>query len=366
MENFLGDLLPALQGQGCRIAALVHDHGGGPGGEASRESGCELLWRVPCYGQLLHAPLSPDFGRQLARLAREFRPEVVHLHLPNVSAFWALLLPRLRKIPWVVHWHADVVSPRLEPRLTAAYWFYRPWERAVLARAAAVVATSPDYLASSRPLLPWRDKCHVVPLGLDPARMAAVGGGDEAGWGDGFRLLLVGRLTYYKGHEVAIAAVARLTGVELLIVGAGGGAAKLHRLIAALGVGGKVRLLGDLPAPRLHRLLASADALCLSSLERTEAFGLVLLEAMWYAKPVLATSVEGSGMGWVVEDGRTGLLTAPGDVAALAAAISRLRDEPALAAALGRAGREKMWKQFRIATVATRVGAIYRRILAKV
>lgn len=365
MENFLGDLLPALQRVGWRVAALVHGQGCEVATGEEEQSGIDLLRRVPSYGQLLYAPLSPDFGRQLERIVAEFQPDLLHFHLPNVSAFWGLLSARCKQIPWLVHWHADVVPSRLDPRLAVAYWLYRPWEQALLARAAAILVTSPPYLATSRPLAPWRAKCQVVPLGLDPGRMTAIADGAAEEWSGGswFRLLAVGRLAYYKGHEVLIEAAARLPGVEVVIVGGGGRAAKLQKLITSLGAGDRIKLAGTLPDAKLHALLASADALCLPSLERTEAFGLVLLEAMWYAKPVLATTVAGAGMSWVVEDGRTGFLTPPGDVAALAAAISRLATERAAAVACGRAGRQKVSQHFQIQTVATGITAIYRRLL---
>ena len=101
----------------------------------------------------------------------EFRPDVLHLHLPNTSAFWALKSRRARAIPWVVHWHSDVIGPGLDAKLKLFYPLYRPFEQALLKRADAVIATSPPYLESSRALQPFRDKCRVIPLGLDPARL---------------------------------------------------------------------------------------------------------------------------------------------------------------------------------------------------
>src|SRR5699024_5451513 len=101
----------------------------------------------------------------------EFKPDLLHLHLPNTSAFWAMAIPAARKIPWIVHWHADVVASRHDSKLALAYPLYRPFEQRFLKVASAIIATSPPYLESSSALAHWRDKCQVIPLGLDPARL---------------------------------------------------------------------------------------------------------------------------------------------------------------------------------------------------
>ncbi len=112
MEHFIGDLLPSLAQRGIEVAALVHDHSAG--GLAPVESvdgaGRVSVYRVPSYGRLLYAPVSPRFPVWLKRVTDDFKPDIVHLHLPNTSAFWALVLPGLRRLPWVIHWHADILG----------------------------------------------------------------------------------------------------------------------------------------------------------------------------------------------------------------------------------------------------------------
>src|SRR5690606_2081970 len=145
------------------------------------------------------APISPAFPLWLARAVKRWRPEVIHIHMPNLSAFWALLLPRARSVPWVIHWHSDIELSRRSLRL--AYPHYHLLERALLEGADTIIVTSPQYLEASQPLFPWRHKCHVVPLGVDPQRLPEVAPGETEGlWhGERLRLLAVGRLTYYKG-----------------------------------------------------------------------------------------------------------------------------------------------------------------------
>jgi glycosyltransferase involved in cell wall biosynthesis len=131
-----------------------------------------------------------------------------------------------------------------------------------------------------------------------------------------------------------------------------------------LGLGDRVCLLGRQDDRQLIAWLQSCDCLCLPSVERSEAFGVVLLEAMAHAKPVLVTEVAGSGMSWVVEDKITGLVVPPRDAGALAGALRdllALRRDRALAG-LGLRGARRFQEHFHIDAVAARIEALYRRV----
>ena len=366
MENFLADLLPALQQQDVATAALVHDSPAQSPASPRDEKGV-TIYRAPCYGRLLYAPISPAFPFWLHRAIREFQPDLLHLHLPNTSAFWALMVPAARRLPWVIHWHADVVASAIDRRLAWAYRLYRPLEQRLLAASSAIIATSPPYLDASAALAPWRERCHIIPLGLDPARIAdpdpAAQERAAAWWGEtpAFRILAIGRLTYYKGHDILIQAAAHLPDSRILIVGTGEHRQRLETLIHSLRLHNRVRLPGFQPEADLNALLASCDVLCLPSLERTEAFGLVLLEAMRFSKPVVVSDIPGSGTGWVVKQAGHGRCVPPGDLDALAAALRELQQDLAKRAALGQAGRTALREQFGIAPVAAAITDLYRR-----
>lgn len=367
MENFLADLLPALQQESVAAAALVHDSSAQSSAPTQDQQGV-TIYRVPCYGRLLYAPISPAFPFWLHRAIRDFQPDLLHLHLPNTSAFWALLLPAARRLPWVVHWHADVVASAIDRRLALAYRFYRPFEQRMLAASAAIIATSPPYLEASAALAPWRERCQMIPLGLDPTRIAdpdpAAQERATALWGETptLRVLAIGRLTYYKGHDILIQAAAQLPDSRILIVGTGEQRQRLETLIDALQLHERVRLPGFQPEADLNALLASCDVLCLPSLERTEAFGLVLLEAMRFGKPVIVSDIPGSGPGWVTQQAGHGLCVPPGDPHALAAALRELQQDMAKRTALGQAGRIALREQFGMAPVAAAVAALYRQV----
>lgn len=370
IENFLADLMPVQNQQpDHRVAALVHDHRSQFGrffAAVQAENDCtQIVYRAPCYGRLLYAPVSPQFPFWLRQTIRQFQPDILHIHLPNTSAFWLLGFLKLN-IPWVIHWHADVVS-QSHTLLTWAYTGYRPLEYRLLARAQAIIVTSPPYLTSSTALQPWLAKCHVVPLGLASTRLPLPAMAQQL-WAEQHwlpqkvRILCVGRLTYYKGHEILLQAMAQVTDAQLLIVGQGELQSRLKKQIDKQQINHVVKLLGHCTPTKLTALLASCDCFCLPSLERTEAFGVALLEAMRYAKPVIASAIPGSGVTWVVQDHQTGLLVPPRDSNALAAALQYLIDQPTQRQRMGKVGYQRFLQTFDITPVAKSIAQVYQTL----
>ncbi|NCT68294.1 MAG: glycosyltransferase [Rhodanobacteraceae bacterium] len=360
IERYTQALAEACTAAGDAVGVLVHER---PGRwRSARETlGDVEVRRAGCLAAPLYTPLSPAFPFELARALREFRPDLLHLHFPNPSCFAALASPAARRLPWIVHWHADVPPDGPDWRLRAAYRAYRPFEQAVLRRAQAIVATSQPYLDASLALRPWRDKATANPLGLADAGAAAPQA-DLWPSGPGLRLLAVGRLSHYKGFDVLLEALAQLPDARLLLVGHGECERELRTQVAAHGLAAHVRLAGDLDDATLAAAYAGADLFVLPSLDRSEAFGLVLLEAMRAGLPVVASAIAGSGVGTVVADGDTGLLVPPGDAGALAAAIGRLGDAE-LRARLGAAGRARFLREFTLERSTQAVRDLYRCVL---
>lgn len=362
METYLHDLLTALQARGIHCQALVHRSAEEQTGPVESIGDDPKVTRVPVWANLLFTPISPGFPWQLNRLLREASPAVLHLHMPNVSAFWALLLPRARRIPWVVHWHADVPVAALNPGLRWFYRLYRPFERWILRRATVIVATSPPYLQSSPPLAPFLPRCRVVPLGIRKPPSTTTAPLASAQPTSPLRVIAVGRLTYYKGFDVLLQALAQCPGVILEIVGDGERRRELSALIEQLQLGERVTLLGSLSDSELDWRLRASDCLCLPSIERTEAFGVVLLEAMARGKACVVTTVPGTGMSWVVQHEQTGLAVPPNDVEALANALARLAANRALCTAMGSAGLARFRENFTIDASAEAIANIYREL----
>lgn len=357
MEVFLADLIHAQRAAGIGAVALVH---GQP-----EPSDPDWIIRVPVQWHLVFAPIAVGFRSALAKAIATHQPHVIHLHMPNNSALWVLTLGDAQAIPWVVHWHSDVVVSRIRAAVALAYRLYRPFEQAVLAQSARIIATSPPYLAASEPLSRWRDKCAVVPLGLNTTE--PVTSGSQAlstpAWQPGrLRLLSIGRLTYYKGFETLIRAVAPLADAELLIVGDGELRPGLEALIQALtpaGVPPNVRLAGNIDDGQKHALLAQCDVFCLASRERTEAFGMVLLEAMQHARPCIVSALPGSGMPWLIETAGAGLQVPVEDVSAWTAAIRHMQHHPGLREQWGASGQKALRNHFSITACASALSDQY-------
>lgn len=378
IENFLADLIPAQWQQGQIVAALVHHHdsaGRALFSSVSPENFIDEftqlsfpLYRAPSYGRVLYAPVSPTFLLWLNRVIQQWQPDVLHWHLPNTSAFWGLLSSPAKRLPWVIHWHSDVTSD-IDRRLALAYRFYRPFEQAMLRRAEKIIATSPPYLKTSIGLQPWQFKTDVVSLGIAPQRLPMhneeIQCWAESQWQpEKKRILHIGRLTYYKGQAVLIQAMQQVKNAQLLIVGKGEQYNLLQNLIKDLQLQDRVKLFGYGTQRQLIGLLASCDIFCLPSLERTEAFGVVLMEAMRYGKPVVASDIPGSGVGWVVQSGETGLLVPVNQISSFAQALQNLVDNPQKRQQWGEAGAHRFKTVFDIQQVAQQITNIYNKVLA--
>ncbi len=359
IERHLQALAVACAAAGDQVGVLVHQPPGRWRGSRERSAGVEVR-RVGCIAAPLYTPLSPAFPLELAHALREFAPDVLHLHWPNPSSLAALASPRARRLPWVVHWHAEIPPQAPDWRLRFAYRAYRPFEQLALARAAAIIATSNSYLEASRALDAWREKTRVIPLGIDEEVGAA--GATPPNWPKAkLRLLAVGRLSYYKGFGVLLQALVELPDASLLLVGNGDGEHGLRTLADASGLAERVRFAGQLDDATLLAAYRAADAFVLPSLDRSEAFGLVLLEAMRAGLPVVASAIQGAAVSEIVVDGKTGLLVPPGNPDALVVAIRRLQSAE-LRERLGAAGRARWIERYRLADSVAAVRALYREI----
>jgi glycosyltransferase involved in cell wall biosynthesis len=365
METYLRDLMAAQVRQRLEPTALVHQS------KISLTSASDIfrageqqlpVTKAAVWARLLFTPISPTFPRLLSKMIKRDKPDILHLHMPNVSAFWALFLPSARKIPWVIHWHADVLASTHSSGLRTFYRLYRPFESALLKRSAKIIATSPPYLESSEPLRPFRDKCEVVPLGLDSSKLVTTAGTSSHKTSNKLRVLAIGRLTYYKGFEYLIRAVAKTENVDLHIVGKGELDKALRRLAHELKAGAKITFHGKLPDEALAIQFAACDCLCLPSIERTEAFGMVLLEAMSLGKATIVSNVPGSGMGWVVKDGVTGLHVEPESDTALAKSLHFLWENRDKLSTFGISGLHRFKSLFDIEQSAVGISELYLRL----
>lgn len=365
IERLAWDICSGLARDGVQVDVLAHAEPGCWRSSEHPDHGIRVHLAA-CLGQLAYAPVSPTFGVLLRRVIARHQPQLLHMHLPNPSAFWALALPAARRLPWVLHWHSDIAGVQTPASVRTLYRLYRPFETAQLRQAARIICTSPEYRERSATLRPWLDKTCVIAPGSPPlpavseaARRAAA-----ARWpGQGLRLLALGRLSHFKGFDVLLRALTQVSGVQLLLVGDGECAPALRAQVSELGLGGRVRLAGTLVGAERDAVYQAAEAFCLPSTARSESFGLVLLEAMSVGLPILASAIDGAGVLHVLDHGRAGRLVPPGDPKALADALSEWVLQPHARRELGEAGYRRWQQHFTQEESASRIKALYADLL---
>lgn len=288
---------------------------------------------------------------------RSLPADILHLHFPYpVGEVSAWLTGRGRAT--VMTYHSDVV------RQAGILRLYRPLMERLLARMDRIIATSPAYAASSPYLRANAARVRIIPLGIDLAPFVTpdpAAAAMRARYGEPL-LLFMGRLRYYKGLQVLLRALSEVEGARLVVAGSGPMAAEWRALAEALGVASRVLFIGDVSDAEQRALYQAADVYVLPATQRSEAFGVALIEAMASGLPVVTTEI-GTGTSYVNQDGVSGLIVPPHDPPALAGAIRILLANPARRRAMGMAARARAVAEFDQATMLARVLAVYDEAL---
>ncbi len=352
IENHLRWLAEAQAARGHDVTVLVTNPEG-PTTTVREENGVRVI-RAARLTTVASTPMSLS----LPRLLRGENPDVVHLQFPYPVGETSQWLTR-RGRAMVISYQSDVV------RQAAILRFYNPILTRVLRQADRILASSPNYIQSSPWLRPLAHKCTVVPLGVDVSRFSKPAPRQVHAIRrryPGPLLLFVGRLRYYKGLQYLIQAM-KAVDAMLLIVGTGPEAARLGAMTYDLGLAEKVHFLGDVGDEWLPAIYQAADVFVLPSSHRSEAFGIVLLEAMAAGTPLVSTEL-GTGTSWVNQDGVTGLVVPPRDEKALVAAVNRLLADDALRQEMGARGQERARSEFDLPVLVDRVMTVYEEVLS--
>jgi rhamnosyl/mannosyltransferase len=310
--------------------------------------------RVGSLGKIYSTEIAPAFLSWM----RNLPAEIAHLHVPNPVGELGLATVR-RSGPLVVTYHSDVVRQR------GLRFLYGPILDAVLSRADRIIVSSSRYMETSETLVPYGPKCTVIPLGLDlddyAASPAIEARAAELRRRHGNRIVLfVGRLVYYKGVEILLKALRSLDAVAL-IAGDGPMRARWELIAAEEGVAGRAVFLGEVTHEEKVALFLACRVFVLPATHRSEAFGLVQVEAQACRRPVVSTQID-SGVPFVNQHGVSGVVVPPSDAGALARAIGSLLDDPALALKMGEAGRDRAEREFSVGPMVARTAGLYQEI----
>jgi rhamnosyl/mannosyltransferase len=290
--------------------------------------------------------------------------DVLHLHVPN-PALCVWLASMKPKLPLVVTYHSDIVKQRFIRKP------FRIVEDRVLKQVDRIIVATQAYRDSSDILRKYVDRTTVVPFGLDltsyrnpSAKSLAYAEKLRSQYGDAPLWLCVGRLVYYKGFEHAVRALKHSPG-RLMIVGNGPLFTSLQSLATELGVSERVLWRNSLDDDELRGAYLASTALWFPSVVRSEAFGLVQIEAMASGCPVINTDIAGSGVSWVSMDGVSGCTVPIENPMALAEAANRIAMNPAFRARLSAGAIQRAEEIFDIRRMTARTMQVYDSVLSR-
>ena len=265
--------------------------------------------------------------------------DVIHYHFPWPFMDLVHFATKLKK-PTVVTYHSDIIRQKFLLKL------YRPLMFKFLSNVSHIVATSPNYLATSDVLDKFQSKVSVIPIGLNKKMYPEPTEKKLSYWGTKFGskfFLFVGVLRYYKGLNILMEA-AQSTDYPIVIVGAGPIIDELKTQIIKLRLN-NVFLLGYLNDDDKVALLTLCLGIVFPSYLRSEAFGVSLLEGAMFGKPMISSEI-GTGTSFININGETGLVVPPSNPLALREAMNYLWENPERAYAMGRSAEARYWQYF--------------------
>ncbi|MBU0761479.1 MAG: glycosyltransferase [Candidatus Altiarchaeota archaeon] len=325
------------------------------------------VYRSKNFLTISNAMLTPGIFLHLLRSDYD----LVDVNFPDpLNGFFVFLSSLLRGKPYVITYHADIIREGI--MYLPLRIFFEPLQYLLLTGAERIIVTSPNYAMQSKTLKPFLSKVEVASSFVDKSkfkekniqtfRKKLLKGREKI-------ILFVGRLVPYKGIDVLIHSFSKLkkNSARLVIVGCGPLEDELKDIAADMGV--SVFFAGEVSDKDLPKYYCACDVLALPSVTRQEAFGLVLVEAMSFGKPVVTSAF--SGMPYVVGDeklkdfcsfqeGEGGLLVPAGDDVALSEALKKILSDARYAVKIGLRGKRRVERLFTRDAVCGSLWEIYK------
>lgn len=312
--------------------------------------------RVSCFGRLFSAPIGHSMIYWFKKIANCY--DIIDVHLPNpiVNIAYFLVRPKAKLI---IHWHSDIIKQK------KLLFFFKPLQNWLLRKASKIIVATPQHIESSIFLKDFRDKCEIIPFGIDISRSQMSDTVrkkvDTIRNKYGPRIILfVGRFVYYKGIEYLVRAMKDVD-ANLLLIGDGPLKKDLEDIVVELGIEEKIVFLGAVNDEEMPIYYHACDIFVLPSIANSEGFGIVQLEAMACGKPVINTSLP-TGVPYVSLNGETGITVPPKNSVALAKAINRLLADNDLRKRYGQNAKQRVEKEFTQELMARRILNAYNKL----
>lgn len=284
--------------------------------------------------------LSFDFGKTLKKVMNEYKPDIVIFNYPNpFQAHYLKKYLKHKTFKFIIWWHLDITKQKLLAKL------FTSQNKFLLNKADKIVATSPNYIKGSKWLSQHNDKCVVIPSCVDEIRMQYSDDSIKKSieiknkYNNKHIIFSCGRHVEYKGIKYLVEASKYLNNDYKILIG-GQGALTDSLKKEALG-DSKIEFLGRISDDDLKAYLLASDIFAFPSITKNEAFGLSLAEALYYGKPAVTFTIEGSGVNFVNLNNVTGLEVANKDSKALSEAIVKILEDKELYASLSENAKKR-------------------------
>lgn len=309
--------------------------------------------RCGSLGTYFSMPVSFPFVHHFRKMSSQ--ADVIHIHMPFPLADIACLLSGYKgKV--ILSWHSDIVKQK---KLMV---FYKPFMKYLLERADNIIVATRGHIEGSSYLKPYADKCRIIPYGIDTEKYHTDNRNIlECNDKSSKKILFIGRLVYYKGIDILIDAFEHVKGCELFIVGTGKLENELIQKVTGRGMTDKIHFMGSLSDDDIKSALNNCDIFVLPSCEKSEAFGIVQMEAMVYGKPVINTSLP-TGVPYVSKNGETGITVPVNDSRSLAEAIQKLTNDDELRKKYGETGYKRVREHFSMDKMLDEIFELYNEV----
>lgn len=318
--------------------------------------GVEVL-RVGVSFSLASQPITMKYFKLLQKLVYDFKPDFIHVHLPNPLVCLYILLLNLSGAKIIAHWHADILGKQF------LYCVCKPIEKKILKRASVILATSPMYVEYSAPLRGFFDKIRILPNTIDEKKFLMYP--SDYLKVDSIRkiydykkiVFFVGRHVPYKGIKYLIECTQYLD--ENAVVVIAGTGEQMSDLKAMAAKNNRIFFLGRLSDEDVKLYMYAASVFAFPSIDRREAFGVALAEALYCGLPAVSFQINGSGVQWVNQDEKTGFVVHNFNACDFADAINKILRSSDLRDYLSRNARSWVDMNFRVDKIRNTLQEIY-------
>lgn len=306
-------------------------------------NGIEVI-RCGIQAKIASQPISLSYSKMLRKIIKDYKPDIIIFHYPNPFVAHYLLKYLNSETKLILYWHLDIVKQKILKKL---FYFQN---KKLIQKSFKIIATSPVYIEGSYWLSKVKDKCIVIPSCINEERLQI--NDNVKKLVKKIRLknknkiicLTVGRHTEYKGTKYLIEASKYLDKNYAIYISGKGELTNELKLMAKDDP--KINFLGLISDDELKAYLMACDIFCFPSISKNEAFGLALAEGMYFSKPAITFTIEGSGVNFVSLNEITGIEVENKNPVKYAEAIKELGKDVNKRKKYGRAAHDRVVKNF--------------------